>query len=262
MRLRNAGFDSNSDIESQRDVVARPTRRSGNAGKVAMVQGPFRRMDCEFVRKFLLPSDKYTRFRNVTLPTLDGTTQIDHIFVSRFGVFIVETKNMKGWIYGSERQAQWTQKLYKQSCKFQNPLRQNYKHVKALTAALKVSPDLVHSVVAFVGDSTFKTAMPANVTAGIGFARYIKSFTTPVFSQTEVEEIGAGIAANRLAPSWKTHRAHVRNLKARADPSAERNCPRCGQSMILRTVRRGTNFGDRFWGCSGFPKCRARQNIT
>ena len=212
--------------------------------------------------KFLLPSDKYTRFRNVTLPTLDGTTQIDHIFVSRFGVFIVETKNMKGWIYGSERQAQWTQKLYKQSCKFQNPLRQNYKHVKALTAALKVSPDLVHSVVAFVGDSTFKTAMPANVTAGIGFARYIKSFTTPVFSQTEVEEIGAGIAANRLAPSWKTHRAHVRNLKARADPSAERNCPRCGQSMILRTVRRGTNFGDRFWGCSGFPKCRARQNIT
>ena len=60
--------------------------------------------------RLLLPSNRYASFRNVTLPTPDGTTQIDHIFVSQFGVFVVETKNMKGWIFGSERQAQWTQK--------------------------------------------------------------------------------------------------------------------------------------------------------
>ena len=131
--------------------------------------------------RLLLPSNRYASFRNVTLPTPDGTTQIDHIFVSQFGVFVVETKNMKGWIFGSERQAQWTQKIYRQSYRFQNPLRQNYKHVRALAAALGISADCVHSVVVFVGDSTFKTTMPPNVTAGIGFVRYIRSFSTSVF---------------------------------------------------------------------------------
>jgi len=45
-----------------------------------------------------LPKEQYTVLHNITLPTDDGTTQIDHIVVSRFGVFVVETKNMKGWI--------------------------------------------------------------------------------------------------------------------------------------------------------------------
>ncbi len=49
-----------------------------------------------------LPSSVYRRFHNVTLPTPNGTTQIDHVFVSRFGVFVVETKNMAGWIFGSD----------------------------------------------------------------------------------------------------------------------------------------------------------------
>ena len=62
--------------------------------------------------KLRLPEDTYHRIHNVTLPTPDGTTQIDHIFVSRFGIFVVETKNMKGWIFGGENQPQWTQKIF------------------------------------------------------------------------------------------------------------------------------------------------------
>ena len=65
-----------------------------------------------------LPKDTYHRVHNVTLPTPDGTTQIDHVLVSRFGIFVVETKNMRGWIFGAEDQAQWTQKLFKK-CKRQ-----------------------------------------------------------------------------------------------------------------------------------------------
>ena len=210
----------------------------------------------------LLPSNRYASFRNVTLPTPDGTTQIDHIFVSQFGVFVVETKNMKGWIFGSERQAQWTQKIYRQSYRFQNPLRQNYKHVRALAVALGISADYVHSVVVFVGDSTFKTTMPPNVTAGIGFVRYIRSFSTSVFSQSEINDFCGGIASGRLDPSWKTHREHVRNLKSRADPGAKRRCPKCGKAMVLRTARRGANAGEQFWGCSGYPKCRTTRNCA
>lgn len=131
----------------------------------------------------LLPRDTYHPIHNVTLPTPDGTTQIDHIFASRYGIFVVETKNMKGWIFGGENQARWTQKIYKKSFKFQNPPRQNYKHVKALEAALDVpTGEAIHSVVVFTGESTFKTPMPANVTRGGGYIRYIKSFQVPALS--------------------------------------------------------------------------------
>ena len=86
--------------------------------------------------KLWLPADTYHALHKVTLPTPDGTTQIDHIFVSRFGIFVVETKHMKGWVFGSEHQAQWTQKLFKQSFRFQNPIRQGFKHAKALEQLL------------------------------------------------------------------------------------------------------------------------------
>ena len=68
----------------------------------------------------------YQRFHDVIIPSNNGTTQIDHIVVSPFGLFIVETKNYKGWIYGSESQSNWTQVIYKSKYSFQNPLRQTH----------------------------------------------------------------------------------------------------------------------------------------
>ena len=46
-----------------------------------------------------LPESDYTLIKDVTLLTIDGTTQVDHIVVSKYGIFVVETKNMKGWIF-------------------------------------------------------------------------------------------------------------------------------------------------------------------
>ncbi len=83
-----------------------------------------------------LDKSRYHLIKNVTLPTEDGTTQIDHVLVSEFGVFVVETKNMKGWIFGSPHQGFWTQKIFRSGYKFQNPLHQNYKHAKTLQALL------------------------------------------------------------------------------------------------------------------------------
>ena len=136
-----------------------------------------------------LDKQTYRRLHNVTLNTPDGTTQIDHVFLSPYGIFVLETKNMSGWIFGSGKQAQWTQKLYHRTFRFQNPLRQNYKHLKALEATLGVAPDQLHSVISFVGGSRFKTAMPANVTQGMGFIRYIKSFRQAVFTEAEVDAL-------------------------------------------------------------------------
>ena len=57
--------------------------------------------------RFFLDKKQYHLIKNVTLPTANGSTQIDHIIVSRYGVFVIETKNMKGWIFGSPNQKIW-----------------------------------------------------------------------------------------------------------------------------------------------------------
>lgn len=216
----------------------------------------------KFAAHFRLPAKTYHRIHNITLPTPDGTTQIDHIFVSRFGIFVVETKNMKGWIFGAENQAQWTQKTVKRSFKFQNPLRQNYKHVKALELALDVPPEAIHSVVVFMGESTFKSPMPPNVTKGVGYIGHIKSFIQPVLSESQVQQAVSQIQSGRLQPTRDTHRKHVQQLQSRSNPAFERKCPKCGSGMVLRTAKRGGRTGKQFWGCSAYPKCRVVQNVT
>ena len=183
--------------------------------KTAWLKGLMGEWLVNLVARVALPSKYYIRFQNVTLKTRDGTTQIDHVIVSRYGVFCIETKNMTGWIFGNADNRQWTQKIYRQSYRFQNPLRQNYKHVRALESLLGLARGRVHSVVVFAGGATLKTAMPENVTYALGFPRYVKSFTKVVFSPFEVVRLCETIESGRLEPTWKTHRAHVRIVKKR-----------------------------------------------
>ena len=219
--------------------------------KTPKIKGIFGEAIVKLLAKFKLPTDIYIPIHNVTLPTADGTTQIDHIFVSEFGVFVVETKNMKGWIFGAENQAQWTQKIYKEKNKFQNPLRQNYKHVKTLESALEVPPEAIKSVIAFMGESEFKTDMPSNVTHGPGFIKHIKSFKTPVLSQKQVHSIVAQIQSGRLEPSRATDKEHVQQLKSRKSASAVKICPKCGKSMVLRTAKKEQTVAISFGGAQG-----------
>ncbi|WP_150806103.1 NERD domain-containing protein [Pseudomonas fluorescens] len=230
--------------------------------KTRMFKGWFGEQLIRVFAHFLLDRQVYHRLHDVTLITLDGTTQIDHVFLSPFGIFVLETKNMSGWIFGGEKQAQWTQQLYKKRSQFQNPIHQNYKHLKALQAVLGIGPEHVHSVIAFVGGSTFKTRMPANVTQGMGSVRYIKSFQQPVFSEAQVMTMLHTLQAGRLAPTLATRREHVQRLKQRSNPSASRQCPRCGSALVVRTSKSGHKIGQQFWGCSTFPKCRTMQPIA
>ena len=188
--------------------------------KSSRIKGAMGEAQIKLAAKIKLPADTYHAIHNVTLATADGSTQIDHIFVSRYGVFVAETKNMKGWIFGSKDQAQWTQKLPKNSFKFQNPLRQNYKHIKTLEEILSISEENIHSVITFTGDAQFKTPMPKNVTRNSGFIKHIKSFKTEVFSEAQVQELIAKILSIRLAPSIKTSREHIKNLEKRFSDSS------------------------------------------
>ncbi|NVH50401.1 NERD domain-containing protein [Photobacterium damselae subsp. damselae] len=210
-----------------------------------------------------LPESDYTLIKDVTLPTSDGTTQVDHIVVSKYGIFVVETKNMKGWIFGSARQKLWTQKIYRHSSKFQNPLHQNYKHIKVLETLLGCSVDYLHSVIVFIGDSTFKTEMPPNVTYARGSIRYIQQFNKVVFSDKDYARLTDSINQIKLKRGVITdlkHRNYVKEIVASKVSSNQ--CPRCGSEMVLRETKRGENIGKQFWGCSTFPKCRAVKQLN
>ncbi len=194
--------------------------------------------------------------KDLTLPATDGSTQIDHVVISRFGVFVIETKNMQGWIFGSADQTHWTQTLYRRKSRFQNPVRQNYGHVKAVQAALDLDADRIHSVVVFVGSAVPRTAMPPGVVWGAqSLIEHIRMRRLAAFEEGEIGGLADRLAQKRLRPGLLTNRAHVRHVKALAArrQSETAKCPRCGSGMIERTNRKS---GEAFLSCSRFPKCR------
>tara|TARA_R110000737_G_C14624499_1_gene494347 strand:+ start:21397 stop:22347 length:951 start_codon:yes stop_codon:yes gene_type:complete len=163
-----------------------------------------------------LPSDQYHLINDVTLPLDDGgTTQIDHVVVSTFGVFVIETKNMKGWIFGSEKQAKWTQTIYRTKYSFQNPLRQNYKHTQTLAQLLNLSADVFHSVIIFTPNAELKTNMPSNVGHLKEMIPFIKSFKTNLIEHKEQLEIKESISNISLNRGYKTNKDHVSYLKSK-----------------------------------------------
>ena len=171
----------------------------------------------------------YVDMHNVTLPTADGgSTQIDHLIFSPYGLFVLETKNYQGWIFGTEKQREWTQQVFRKRSRFQNPLRQNYKHIKTLQSLLDIAPEHLHSVIAFVGDCEFKTEMPAHVTRGLGFVGHIQSFAEPVWSPEQMQALLDKLEELRLQPGRATdrrHVAHVRQLQAASKARKPRQEP-------------------------------------
>jgi hypothetical protein len=219
---------------------------------LSFVKGALGELQGRAASKFFLDENVYRSLHNVTIPAKDGTTQIDHVIVSRFGVFVVEAKNFNGWIFGSERDAQWTQSLFGKKSRFQNPLRQNYRHIAALVEFHGLPEDRFHSVVMFWGDAEIKTKLPPNVLTE-GYTSYFKSKTTVMFSDDEVRGIVEAIQQGRLPATWKTHRQHVASLRERHGSNV---CPKCGSPLVERVAKTSANASNAFLGCSTFPKCR------
>jgi len=204
-------------------------------------------------KKLFLDSKIYIDVNNVTLATGNGTTQIDHIIVSRYGIFVVETKNMDGWIFGDEKSSRWTQSVFGRKYQFQNPLHQNYRHSKTLAEFLGVDHAKLFSIVFFIGDAEFKTPMPENVLLS-GYGTYVKSKTAILFSDDEVQSMVAAIRGGKALNRLGTRQAHVAGLRERY--SSTTTCPKCSSGLVLRTAKTGKNAGGQFYGCSAYPKCR------
>ena len=112
--------------------------------------------------------DEYHVMDDVMLKTTNGTTQIDHIVVSKYGIFAIETKNYRGEIYGNDNSQEWKQIIvtkvtypkkpwktytYVTKNQFYNPVKQAVGHMYRIKENLKEWPYLrVIPIVVFTGN--------------------------------------------------------------------------------------------------------------
>lgn len=175
----------------------------GSLGEALVTQGTFRLLDKELYRGF---SDLY-----VPRPDGDGLTQVDHAVVSPYGIFVIETKNYTGWIYGAEHQAKWTQ-TFSSGGKFafQNPIWQNRLHLRALAKLLNLPESKFRPVVFFMGGASFKTELPEYVidTSLTGYITEIEEVLL------QPEEVAAANAALDALVARTDKRAAKRELVA------------------------------------------------
>jgi hypothetical protein len=156
----------------------------------------------------------YHLLNHLTLSQGSRTTQIDHVLVSRYGVFVIETKRYKGWIFAGANWRQWTQVLYRAKYRFQNPLRQNYGHTRSVQQLLDFLPvAAVRPVVVFTGSAEFKTPMPEGVFTLREFLHYVESQRVEVMSLNRLQFCVGRLETARLAVTRRTDIEHVQQLR-------------------------------------------------
>ena len=228
--------------------------------------------------------------RNVYLPKDNGeTSEVDLIYITQKGIFVFESKNYSGWIFGDEKNKNWTVMLpNKQKNQFYNPILQNKTHLKWMRNYVgEVIP--LFSIIVFSERCELK-----KVTVESDDIRVIKRDLTyatvrdiwdknpDTVSDDKIEELY--IKLKELTNVDKaTKAAHIESIKKKyitandqvkdtnerdhpendmmSNLDQEMICPKCGSKLVLRTAQKGENAGNQFYGCSSFPKCRYIRDV-
>jgi hypothetical protein len=182
--------------------ILRSTFVKGRLGEAAVAAGALRN----------LKKDGYRVFNDLVLARRDGrgTTQIDHVIASHHGIFVVETKNYDGWIFGDVESRYWTQILRGKKSRFQNPLHQNAMHINALAAVTGIPKDRFRNVVYFVGGAVLKTELPPHILTR-DLAEYIRSHRDNVVSDAELDALVDQLESNQ-SNRTEARRAHRRQM--------------------------------------------------
>ena len=205
--------------------------------------------------------DDYRILDDVILKTNRGTTQIDHIVVSKYGIFVIETKNYKGWIFGHENSEKWTQNLYGYKYALAYPVRQNQTHIRTIRRTLSDGGRYpIISIVAFSGKASLNvTVESAHVIYWRDLVPTIKQYRTEVIDDEQVQHIATTLQQANIttADRNREHIKRVRQTTAHYEHALVSGlCPRCGGRLVERKGVYG-----RFYGCSNYPKCKFTHRI-
>lgn len=215
--------------------------------------------------------EEYLILNDVVLSKGSGTTQIDHIVVSKYGVFAIETKNYRGDIYGDDNRKEWTQviatnvtylkKWYKTYTyitknKFYNPIKQAFGHVCQIGKVLTQWPNLkIIPIVVFTGKADLRNVVSKNhVVYDDMLLSTILGYKTIYLTDADVLNVVQCLTQNDVR-GLVSNQAHVQNIrnaqKARVNKIATGICPVCGGQLVPRKGKFGL-----FYGCSNYPKCK------
>lgn len=231
--------------------------------------------------------------RNVYLPKDNGeTSELDVVFITQKGIFIFESKNYSGWIFGDEKSKYWTASLpNRQKNQFYNPIMQNRTHLRWMRSF--VGEDIpLFSIIVFSERCELKSVtVYSNDVLVIkrdktyAAVREIWNKTPDVVSDEKIDElygtlseltnVDAAVKAAHIESIEKKYKSsaqpetkpelkpsYVTNPEPKPEPKSEEEliCPLCGNKLILRTAKKGSNAGNQFYGCSAFPNCRYAKN--
>lgn len=217
-----------------------------------------------------LPKE-YHLMEDVVFKTNKGTTQIDHLVVSKYGIFAIETKNYRGKIYGDDAREQWTQiittdvnfrrnwwKTYTYVTKnnFYNPVKQSLAHVYAIKNCLSDWPLVkIVPIVVFVGEARLIDVQSNHhVIYANELISTIQSYGQSYLTDIEVQEILDKLTAKDVRKEV-SNKIHIRNIKETKDRKesmiSSGICPKCGGKLVERRGQFGT-----FYGCSNYPNCK------
>ena len=215
--------------------------------------------------------EEYHVLDDVVLNTESGTTQIDHIVISKYGIFPIETKNYRGEIYGDDNRQQWTQiivtevryrrkwyKTYTYVAKnqFYNPVKQSFGHIYRIKKTLSEWQQIKYiPIVVFTGSADISNVTSNNhVIYDDDLIATIKKYQTAYLSNGDVQNIIKRLSEKnvREVVDNKMHAYNVKTVKNELEQKlASRICPKCGGKLVQRSGRYGS-----FYGCSNYPKCR------
>lgn len=202
--------------------------------------------------------------RNVYLKKSNGDyTEIDLLAIDYCGIFVFESKNFSGMIFGSQEDKDWTQVQRKNKRTFYNPIKQNTSHINALKLNLKQYPQIqFYNFVVFSGTGKMKVnpiSLPntyvvdlkelGNVIRDLRDAAEAKGALIPSSQRKEI----ADLLSQTSRPGKAIKDLHLKQIKKTAS-----KCPICKNALIERTNK--TN-GNKFYGCKSFPKCKFTKPI-
>lgn len=216
-------------------------------------------------RKLDWLSKEYIVLNDIMLPTQYGTTQIDHVVVSPYGIFVIETKNYKGWIFGHENSEEWKQSLLgkkrmwgwsSEQHKFRNPIRQNQAHTRAIRRLLSEIGDFrVIPIVVFSDRADLRITTPNHIVVNWSSLRSaIKQFNVPCIPEQDIRRIVSKISSANIVEekSRETHAYSVQQTQQRKRQMiATGICPQCRSALVERKGKFGS-----FLGCSNYPRCK------
>ena len=160
------------------------------------------------VRRILaagLEKNRYTVLNDVTIPSSGGTAHIDHIVVSRFGIFVIESQHARGSVSGGEFQERWKQYHLRRITRFDNPMHRNALQVQALENLLKIPASKLHPVVVMVGQKGFKTPMPGNLLQPEKLIAYMRKKGQHILDGDQADRLLKAIDDARIRPDGRMY---------------------------------------------------------